>query len=70
MRKEIRTPEIIAAERAKLDERNEKGRVSHEEIQKKIHRPPPKEVKEETIKPKKNPPKVGKPQKAAGTAEK
>jgi hypothetical protein len=42
----IRTLEIIAAERARLDERDERRRLRHEEIQAKIHRPP---VREETI---------------------
>jgi hypothetical protein len=63
-RQEIRTLEIIAAEKVKLDERDEKRRVRHEEIKKHIHRPPPKEEKEKPIKPKKKTPKVSNPEKA------
>jgi hypothetical protein len=45
-RQAIRTLEIIAAEKAKLDERDERRRIRHEEIQAKIHRP---SEKEETV---------------------
>jgi hypothetical protein len=63
-RQAIMTLEIIAAEKGKLDERDERRRARHDEIQKKTRRPPPTE-EEEPIKPKKKPPKVTKPQKAA-----
>jgi hypothetical protein len=58
-RQAIRTLEIIAAEKAKLDERDDRRKARHEAIQAKIHRPP---VKEETVeipvvKKKKIPPK-------------
>jgi hypothetical protein len=46
-RKAIRTLEIIAAEKAKLDERDARRKARHEAIQAKIHRPP---VREETKK--------------------
>jgi hypothetical protein len=45
-RQAIRMLEIIAAEKAKLDERDERRRIAHEEIQAKIHRPP---LNEETV---------------------
>jgi hypothetical protein len=55
-RQAIRTLEIIAAEKAKLDERDERRKARHEEIQAKIHRPTPKEEKPEPPTKKKIPP--------------
>jgi hypothetical protein len=70
-KKAIETLEIIAAEKAKLDERDARRKARHEAIQAKIHRPPQTEETPMEIKPmkKKKPPEPKQPKRKAKQSE-